>query len=436
MIRQSPKTYVALGVALLGAGLGLMYSVRSAADFAAHLDRQVHPVSCTLMPSFGDKAAQATEPDAEHAAEGCTVAMYSPYSSFWRAKYWGGIPVALFGLGLFGFATMLAAYGLVTRRGGDPAPRALLLTAGIVATGTSAVFFSLSLSELGTFCTTCVGIYISSALLLIGGVLTLLFGRSDARAAYSDLAIEGNAIEGSAAEPRPEPAPRTRHGLAALSLTAQLGIAVALPPAVYVASLPDYGPYVSSCGVLKQQQDPHQVLLPTRSTGGKGADAVLVLDPLCPACKAFHERYAASPAAQAMSTRVLLMPLDRPCNWMIKDSLHPGACLLSKALLCAGKDAEGLLELIWSRQEDLRKDGIGEREDRIRATVLAKYPAVATCIDKPETDIQLHKVLEHAVLNSLPVLTPQLYVDGRRLCDEDTDLGFEFALSRLTGRTP
>jgi hypothetical protein len=28
-------------------------------------------------------------------------------------------------------------------------------------------------------------------------------------------------------------------------------------------------------------------------------------------------------------------------------------------------------------------------------------------------------------------LTPQVYVDGVRLCDEDVDLGMEFALSRM-----
>ena len=33
--------------------------------------------------------------------------------------------------------------------------------------------------------------------------------------------------------------------------------------------------------------------------------------------------------------------------------------------------------------------------------------------------------------NRLPVLTPQLYVEGRKLCDEDTDLGMDFALSHM-----
>jgi hypothetical protein len=35
------------------------------------------------------------------------------------------------------------------------------------------------------------------------------------------------------------------------------------------------------------------------------------------------------------------------------------------------------------------------------------------------------------VNNQLRISTPQLFVEGTRLCDEDTDLGMDYALSRL-----
>ena len=41
--------------------------------------------------------------------------------------------------------------------------------------------------------------------------------------------------------------------------------------------------------------------------------------------------------------------------------------------------------------------------------------------------------LRWAVANALTVMTPQLFVNGKRLCDEDTDLGLEYTLSRMTG---
>ena len=43
------------------------------------------------------------------------------------------------------------------------------------------------------------------------------------------------------------------------------------------------------------------------------------------------------------------------------------------------------------------------------------------------------KSLRWAVANALPVMTPQLFVDGKRLCDEDTDLGLEYTLTQMLG---
>ena len=31
----------------------------------------------------------------------------------------------------------------------------------------------------------------------------------------------------------------------------------------------------------------------------------------------------------------------------------------------------------------------------------------------------------------MPIITPQLYVEGVRMCDEDTDLGMDYALERM-----
>ena len=33
--------------------------------------------------------------------------------------------------------------------------------------------------------------------------------------------------------------------------------------------------------------------------------------------------------------------------------------------------------------------------------------------------------------NQLQVLAPQMFVDGVKLCDEDVDIGLEFALTRM-----
>jgi hypothetical protein len=49
---------------------------------------------------------------------------------------------------------------------------------------------------------------------------------------------------------------------------------------------------------------------------------------------------------------------------------------------------------------------------------------------------KLNRSMRWVVQNELPVITPQLYVDGVKLCDADTDLGLDWALSRLLARGP
>jgi len=44
---------------------------------------------------------------------------------------------------------------------------------------------------------------------------------------------------------------------------------------------------------------------------------------------------------------------------------------------------------------------------------------------------RLDEVLQYAVENKVRVSTPQLYVSGKRVCDEDTDMGMRFALGKL-----
>ena len=66
--------------------------------------------------------------------------------------------------------------------------------------------------------------------------------------------------------------------------------------------------------------------------------------------------------------------------------------------------------------------------------VVAQFPELDKCVGSPEVRTKLNRSLRWAVANQLPILTLQLYVDGVKLCDEDTDLGMDWALSRLLAR--
>jgi len=403
------RTVLFLALAGLGALLGLIYAGFSTADFVAHLDRQLHPVNCSFLPGL----TETTQLDTE--ASGCKVAMFSPYSSFWREQYWGGIPWSLFGVGLYAFALALVVWMLASRRGHRLVPSTWLALTSLGAVTASVVFFSISSSKLGTFCTLCVGSYIGSAVLAVGAALTALSAWSDRKAereadAASDPSVLAQVI-------------------AFCVLGLELLAAVLVPPYVYARSLPDYAPYVTGCGQL-QAKDEGNFLLPL-GPQGQGAPAVMVLDPLCAACKAFHERLVESGYAARLSIQTQLLPLDAECNWMIKDSMHPGACLMSKALLCSNERFDEVLAWIFERQETFRLAGLGKQLDQVEKALFEKYPELQKCVKSSETSIRLNKVMRHAVSNALPLLTPQLYINDRRLCDEDTDLGLDFAMKLL-----
>jgi uncharacterized membrane protein len=409
------RTGVFLLIAGLGAVLGLIYSAYSTADFISHLDRELHPVSCSFTPGL----AAPTMLDEE--ASGCKVAMFSPYSSFWRIHYWGGVPWSLLGLGLFGFAATLVLWGLITRRGHHAVACTWLLLAGLGAVGTSVVFFWLSLTRVGSFCTLCVGTYVSSAILLIGAILACLSARKDR--------VPEEAARAAADDSTLAPAP-TSSILCTLLVGLALCAAVVTPAYVYVETMPDYDQYVTSCGALLAHDASEKLTLPLARRRG-AAPSLLVVDPLCAACKAFHERLEETGYDARLSIDMLLMPMDTECNWMIKDDMHPGACLLSRALLCAGERVQEVQDFIYEHQEDFRLAGLGGKIERIREPLMARFPKLKTCVDARATKTRLNKVLRHAVTNALPLLTPQLYINGRRLCDEDTDLGLDYTMPRL-----
>jgi len=160
----------------------------------------------------------------------------------------------------------------------------------------------------------------------------------------------------------------------------------------------------------------------------------MVVDPQCPACAAFHQRLKESPWFDRLAIQIAPLPLDKDCNWMMTDSMHPGSCLLTQAMICAKDRAGEVLEWSFQHQKEFRPIDKADRPaQRIREALLARWPEWKGCLDTPETRIALTSTLNWAVDQSLPVLTPQLYIQGKRLCDEDTDLGLEYAMTHLLG---
>ncbi len=393
-------------VTMVAGILGVAFALISTLDFAAHLDRQIHDLHCSFIPG----ASVATS-----GAEGCKAALFSSYSSFFREQYWGGIPISLFAVGAFAF---FFAFGLYLLVADDAAPRRAYLflgTAGFTPLLVSLGMASIALMELGKFCKVCVGLYFSSALLAVAAFFALRAMKKIVRAG-----------EGTVA-------PREGGSMLLPALFAGLGIAALLPSLVYAASVPDYSSYIGKCGKLDQPKEAHNSLLKIPTTHPV-RPVTLFEDPLCPTCKAFHERLVADGIFEKFDVTLVLFPLDDEdghCNWMVGQALHPGACVLSRAVLCGGPKARSILEWSFANQEDLRV--LGKTNPKgIKDRVAAQFGAeTAACIDDPKTAQKLNHHLHFASNNHVPVSTPQVFLGDLRLCEEDTDLGLKYALSRL-----
>ena len=393
----------AAAVVVLGALVGAYFAAVSTSDFVRHLDRQVHAIHCSLVPGGGLELGDS----------GCRTVMMSPYSSFFREHLWGGLPVALWALAVFAFLAYRAVQLVGVKRAERP-DTGFLLAATLLPCGMSVLYGYLAAQEVGVMCTVCVGIYVGSAVCFAGALWAWLSS---------------------------EPSFRPR-GPQTFAIGFGEGVAfVVLLTVVYLGLSPAADPDRArkGCGTLVEQEDRAKAMLHLAPASG-GVPAIDVLDPLCPACRAFEDRLQASGLAGRLDRRTVLFPLDSTCNWMVQTSLHPGACAVSEAMLCAdglagrrGDPAEArrILQWAFAHQEELLAAAKAD-ERAFRRRLVAEFPAVAGCVGGARARNRVTKGLRWAVANALPVLTPQLFVDGARLCGEDTDLGLEYTLTQMT----
>jgi len=387
-----------LVVVLAGAAVGLLFAGVSTYDFVQHLDRQVHGLHCSFIPGMG----------AETGASGCQVAMMSPYSSLFRARIWGGIPISLPAMAVFAFIGFYAIDLLLTRRQGDPRATAFLAMACGLPAAASVVMLTISIVEVGALCKQCIGVYTASAACLAGA-----------------LVLWRRAVRGRATQFEPPASNRL------LAVMAGVGVLfVVVPVLLYLALVPDQSRFVGACEGLAHPDDTYGVMVPLNKGTGKATPALEVLDPLCPACKAFEQRLDASGLVDRLDRKAILFPLDTACNWMITETAHPGACTVSEAVLCAGNRAPEVLAWAFDVQDRVREETKADPTAAARI-VKKRFPELASCVGSSDAKSRLNKSLRWAVSNNLRVLTPQLFVGNAKLCDEDVDLGLDYALGRM-----
>jgi uncharacterized membrane protein len=380
-------------IAGVGAVLGTIFSAVSSSDFIAMLDRQVHTIHCSLIPGAG----------AEIGESGCRTVMLSPYSSIFRDSLWGGIPLAILAVAVFAYLVMHIGRTWMSNKPFTKNESFYLVVATLLPVFMSALMAFIALSKIGELCKVCEGIYASSAILFVGAFM-----------AHSKAA--------PATEQRPMNVYARWFGEGVLYVVVLV--------VFYVMFAPSSEKSATGCGTLVKKDDAG-IMIPLGR--GHGTPAIAVVDPLCPACKGFDARMRASDLYEKLSIEAVLFPLDATCNWMVKESLHPGACAVSEAMLCDKDGAEEILDYAFANQEELR-DMAKQDDAKIRSRLESKFPKLKGCLGTPKIKNQVNKSLKWAVSNAIPVLTPQLFIGDKRVCDEDTDLGLEYTVDRmLTG---
>lgn len=117
---------------------------------------------------------------------------------------------------------------------------------------------------------------------------------------------------------------------------------------------------------------------------------------------------------------------------MLDRAVHPGACAVSKAILCSEHRALPVLEWAYDHQEEILTAGkAGAGTANVRAMIRERWPGLDACIDSKETKLRLDRTLRYIVQNRLQVSTPQMFLGETRLCDEDTDMGLAYTVRKL-----
>ncbi len=419
-------------VALAASLLGLVFAGLSSVDYTKHLDRQIHDVHCSYVPGL---SAEATADNA------CRVAMYSPFAALFRDKYWGGVPIALFAVGSFCFFAAFALYLLLAGRAAPRRAPLFFALVGVTPLLASIVMGTISALRLGHFCKVCVGIYVASTILAVAAIALFFLDRRaeppPARAARipragggADKTLIDDEPYGLSAEAKKNELRPEGNWLLPL-WAAALGLFTITPALLYVSALPNYGSYISACGKLDKPPTPADPLIHIASPGAV-QPATLFVDPLCPTCKAFHQRLTAEGFLDKLDLTLVLFPLDNECNWMLDRPVHPGSCAVSKAILCSDHRAMQVLEWAYDNQEAIlaaAKAAAGPAN--VRSMIAARFPGLDACIDSKETKLRLDKVLRYIVTNKLTVSTPQLFLGDTRVCDEDTDMGLAYTMRKL-----
>ncbi len=287
-----------------------------------------------------------------------------------------GLPVALWGALGYGLVLALALSGLRARRPHPAWPAGLLFVLGSAATGAAIALGLVSELAIGALCLLCTASWLVSVAILA----------SAWRATRADGV--GAALRRDVAVLRARP-----------FLTAGIALAGAALVALAAAEYPHYW------------ERPRPATTPQPAALASTGPTVVVefSDYACPFCARAHED-----AKALLATRpdVIVVPrnfpLDPSCNPAVKRPVHPDACGLARAGICAEAQdkLEPMADALFRNQRDRRPVEVLAREVGLD---VARFRA---CLSAPETERRLASDIAAGVAAGLRA-TPTWVVNGQ-----------------------
>ena len=252
----------------------------------------------------------------------CDRVATSPYSVFL------GLPVAVWGVAGYAAAAAGSAWGLASRRPHPSWPAGLLFLLAAAASFSAVALALVSEFAIGALCLLCAASWAISFALLV--------------AAWRACQPEGvaAAVGADADAVRERPLPFASLAAAAAVV---LGLAAAAYPRYWVRAAPPAGTPSAAAPLETAPPGPAPAPSPPPGAGPTprprptGPLTVVVYsDYECPFCSLQHREVRSLLAGRKDVTLVhRQFPLDASCNPLVKRQMHPAACALARAAICA-----------------------------------------------------------------------------------------------------
>jgi protein-disulfide isomerase len=292
-----------------------------------------------------------------------------------------GLPVAVWGVVGYALMGALAASGVARRRSGSTWPAGLLLLVSAAAAVASVALAAVSKVAIGAWCPLCVVSWLISF-----GLLAAAW-----RACRGPGA--GGAIRADLAALRARP---LRAGAVVLLLLGGVALTAAGYPRYWErtpASVRNLSSEATGPAIANASAGPLVVFEYT--------------DYECPFCARMHEETRALVHRPDVTLVRRHFPLDPACNPAVKRQVHPSACTLARAGICA--EAQGRL----AEMEDALFANQRERApvETLAARVGLDLDRFRACLASPETDRRVAADVAAGVRDGVRA-TPSYVVDG------------------------